>query len=338
MKHISSSKFLYLGLVSSLAGISTAALAENTGPTVYGKLDVSLVSADHESATPAKDQWELNSNASRLGVKGSLDLKETDLAVIYQAEYGIDADDGSTPFSQRNIFAGLKGSFGELRFGKFDTPLKVIDKVEQFADTYGDLDLLIGGSNRASNIVQYSSPTLADAITVNAAFIPAEGANVDGETGNEDGLTDTLSMSVVFDNKTIFAALAYDMDQAAGKSVDGISRGDIMRLVAGWKQDAIELGALFQQTSDNAAGSEREDTSYLVSGAFKADKFKFKLQYGMSDGDVTNNEGTITAVGVDYSLASKTIVYLYGSLLELDNATGADPKDTSFGLGFAHSF
>ncbi|HSX84988.1 MAG TPA: porin [Cellvibrio sp.] len=121
--------------MTAALGFSTQQALANP-PTVYGKLNITLDQFDHEGAArvtsgqaPAVvDQWELNSNASRLGVKGELVLDNTGLTVVYLAEYETDADDGgSSPFVQRNIYAGLQGSFGRVIGGKFDTPLKVIE-------------------------------------------------------------------------------------------------------------------------------------------------------------------------------------------------------------------
>src|SRR3546814_11143333 len=53
------------------------------------------------------------------------DVGVADLKCIYQLEYGIDPDGSEgAPFSERNIFVGLKGGFGAVQFGKYDTPVK----------------------------------------------------------------------------------------------------------------------------------------------------------------------------------------------------------------------
>jgi predicted porin len=150
-------------------------------PTVYGKINVTLDQFDYEGAArvlagqaPAVvDQWEVNSNASRLGIKGELALENTGLTVVYLAEFETNADDGSSsPFSQRNIYAGLQGNFGRIIGGKFDTPLKVIEgKVDQFNDLRADIDVLVGGQNRADNIIQYSTPKFASVLTANLALL-----------------------------------------------------------------------------------------------------------------------------------------------------------------------
>src|SRR3546814_1559695 len=88
-----------------------------------------------------KDQ----NNSSRLGFKGDQDVGVADLKVIYQLEYGIDPDGSEgAPFSERNIFVGLKGGFGAVQFGKYDTPVKNAGaKTDLFNDqSIGDIGSL----------------------------------------------------------------------------------------------------------------------------------------------------------------------------------------------------
>lgn len=335
--------FLSLAVTAAL-GFSTHQALANP-PTVYGKLNITLDQFDHEGvariasgqAPVVVDQWELNSNASRLGVKGELALENTGLTVVYLAEYETDADDGgSSPFVQRNIYAGLQGSFGRVIGGKFDTPLKVIEgKVDQFNDLRADIDVLLGGQNRANNIIQYATPKLAKVFTANLAFITPEGADVDLDGEADDGLTDTLSASLVADNGIFYGAIAYDSNQLARRSLDGLVRADVIRAVGTAKLGSFELGALVQQASDVVADSDAEDTSYLVSGAWNINQFKVKAQYGIAEAKVSDEEGTLAAVGVDYHLGAKTKVFTYYSALDVDNA---DLADNTFAIGFDHSF
>lgn len=347
MKQISYKHILFSGLIVG-AGAGQGVLAEGQTPAVfYGKFNLSLDQLDVEGASnliqgkaaSQSEQWELNSNASRLGVKGEQALADSGLSVFYQAEYETNVDDGSngdTAFSQRNTFAGLRGSFGEVRLGKFDTPLKTAEgKVDQFNDLRADLDVLIGGQNRANNIVQYTSPALAKSITLNAAFIPGEGSDTDLDGSADQHLADTVSLSAVLDKKPFYLALAYDQHQAARRSIDGIVRGELLRLVGGWSNGQVELGALLEQVSDDASNSQKQDTSYLLSGAFKAGKFKYKAQYGLSQGKVSDEQGQLLALGLDYSLAAQSSLYAYWTSLDLDQA---ERSDNSLGLGFTYSF
>ena len=130
--------------LSALVLISMSAIS---APKVYGKLNIA-VNNDGSDGVNEKE-IDLVSNASRLGFKGKVDMKNG-LTGIYQIEYEIDitSDDLKGPkaltgatlsnntlstsssntgvkFNQRNSFVGLKGSFGTLKIGTHDTPLKL---------------------------------------------------------------------------------------------------------------------------------------------------------------------------------------------------------------------
>lgn len=341
---------LVIALGSALvSGISTSALADSSGPTWYGRANVSFDHFNNQGAAlipqakakASLNQWQLNSNASRLGIKGALDLDQPSLPVdqvVYQAEYEINVDDGNTgadSFNQRNIFVGLSGGFGLVTAGKFDTPLKTAEgKIDQFNDLAGDFDALIGGQNRLANIVQYTSPNVANFV-FNAAIIPAEGTDANKDGINDGSAASTISSSVIFDNQTFYGALAYDKDQAARRSLDSITRADIIRAVATVKQGDLEAGVLLQNAQDSAPNSKKEDSSYLLSAAWNFDRTKIKAQYGSSKGKVSDEKGTLLDLGVDYKLAKKTIAYAYWSSLDLDKA---NLTDKTVGIGVSHSF
>ena len=115
--------------------------------TVYGKLFITLESQEMITGT------ELNtkSNASRLGIKGSIELKK-ELEVIYQAEYEVDSVDGTADesnrqtFKQRNTFVGIKGSLGTLFLGTHDTAFrKSQNTIDLFNDLASDIKNILEG-------------------------------------------------------------------------------------------------------------------------------------------------------------------------------------------------
>ncbi|MGB0445523.1 MAG: porin, partial [Porticoccaceae bacterium] len=95
---------------AALTALLTVPLAAANGPIdgmVYGKINVSVVNSDDGT----NDSWELKSNASRIGLKGSTEISEG-LSVFYKTEFEVCVDDGDckgNTIGQRNIFAGIKG-------------------------------------------------------------------------------------------------------------------------------------------------------------------------------------------------------------------------------------
>eukprot|EP00003_Mantamonas_plastica_P021628 TRINITY_DN352_c0_g8_i1.p1 TRINITY_DN352_c0_g8~~TRINITY_DN352_c0_g8_i1.p1 ORF type:complete len:330 (+),score=95.66 TRINITY_DN352_c0_g8_i1:149-1138(+) len=318
--------------IGSMVVAPSVAMADK-GPVVYGKVNVSYENQDDGT----NDAWKLQSNASRLGVKGDLDLDVQDLKAVYKAEFEISVDDGDKDgqtFAQRNIYGGFAhAKAGTLIAGKFDTPLKTSQgKVDQFNDIQGDLKNIMAGDNRVSNIVQYSTPTIADMVKVNVALIPGE----DQSAGAEDnGVADAISSSIVFDNGAFYGALAYDSEISDKLEADptGDSKLNILRATGMVRMDMFEVGLLYQLAEEEAG--DGEDSSYLVSGAVKLDRWKLKAQYGLTQADTTDEELTLMAVGADYKLAKNSKAFAYFSQVEADLA---DSEDTTFGIGFEHKF
>jgi len=342
-----------------IGAVPALALAE--GPTLYGKINVTLDSVSTDTGAPATstDVWSLNSNASRIGVKGDAETGIQGLKGLYYAEFGIKADDGVGPFTQRNIYAGLKADVGTLRLGKIDSPLKDSQgKVDQFNDLAADIQNLGPGESRVDNLVYYSSPKLADALTVNLAFAPGEGrdldnADNDANTGTdvEDGIADYLSASLVYEKDALYAALAIAQNNSGSGNNDGYvdidgatantqSVADIVRLTVTWKADAFEVGALYQTSEDvgDTTAPTGEDALWLVSGAYKNDKWKFKAQAGANEGDASGRERTLTAIGADYAVGKATTLFGYWASVENDPVAATRPETTTIALGIDQKF
>lgn len=338
-------KQLLAAAIGTLVAAPSIALADK-GPTVYGKVNVSYENYDNGT----DDQWELNSNASRIGVKGALDLDFQNVQAIYQAEFEIDVDNGDSgggeTFDQRNIYGGFThANLGTLIAGKFDTPFKKAQlDVDLFDNLGGDISSILGGEERVSNIIQYSTPKLADVITLNLAMIPGEGDDKAGET--RDNAADAFSSSVVFDNGTIFGAVAYDSEVTTNiydADFAGIGEDlylvDAVRVSGGARIQNFELGAIYQksETSDDVASMSYEDSSYILSGAFSLNRLKLKAQYGLTSMDQTDDDLTLMALGADYKVGDKSKIFGYYANAEADENTSS-LEDTYFGVGFEHKF
>lgn len=351
----------------TLAILAAPALALADGPTLYGKLNVTLDSVDTDTGVAAPtNNYQLNSNASRIGIKGDAETGVQGLKGLYYAEFGIDVADGDTSttgtgltFSQRNIYAGLKGGFGALRLGKIDSPLKESQgKVDQFNDLAGDIQNLLAGETRYNNAIYYSSPKIAEGLTINVAAYPGEGVDIDDADGDQDTTTgvetdllDTVSASVVWEKGPLYAALAIDQNGSGSGSLDGFvdingavagspKVADIVRGTVVYKADAFEVGALYENAEDVAQGATGEDNAWLVSGAWKNGNWKLKAQYGVNEGDVTEDEKTLTALGFDYSVGKSTTLIGYWTSVEVDDGAPAsiDTETTTIGLGLDQKF
>lgn len=298
----------------ALSALSAAAAAE---PTLYGKANVSYQLVDQTAASGSESSYfELKSNASRVGIKGIEKLEGSSLELIYNFEYGteVDGDTGNKTFSQRNIFVGVKGGFGTLKAGKFDSPLKVAQKkVDLFNDLEGDIkNMITENDNRPSNIVGFTSNKLADMITVSVASVASE------VEGDDDG----YSTSVSFDQSGLYLALAYD------KNVEA-EHASALRFVTQYNLSDIQLGVLYESAKANDDADSVN--GWIVSGKYSVEKLVFKVQFGQSD--IKEEDAKALNLGVDYKLSKKAKLFSYFSTNEyLEGADTADNQYLGAGL------
>lgn len=356
--------------VAAAAPLSTFA----AGPTVYGRLDLSTEyeTRDIDAAYVDggvddfdSDRWLVRSNSSRFGVKGDAQLMGG-LKGIYQAEFGIKAEDTSESISGRNTYAGLQGNFGTLLMGRKDTPLKEAQgKVDLFNDTIADIQYYFGGEERASNAIGYSSPLLSKAFQVNLMVIEKEEWDKDGTGADKEdaknGPLDSWSTSVTYTEGSNYFALAYDnevstkwgilesvdADASSGTPFLGDAHAmDTIRLVGQFGLDSLTLGGMFEssESSDDIGGEDLEANGFMLNAAFKLDTrntVKFQLAQTTTELGDLENEITEVALGWDNKLSdtSKLYALLAENTSEISNdADDAEGSQMNFAVGLQHNF
>ncbi|MCV6625608.1 MAG: porin [Cellvibrionaceae bacterium] len=286
--------------------------------TVYGKANVAVQSADEKGDSIT----EVVSNASRVGFKGKEDLGNG-LKAIYKFEYETHIDDGDKDgdtFSQRNIFVGLEGGFGQVIVGKYDTPFKKAQKkVDLFNDLEGDIkSILTKNDNRSSNQIQYTTPKIAGAIKAKISYIANE------DESRDDG----ISTAIAYDDKDagVYLAVAYDQDVEK-------EGAEALRLVGQFKVSSVQLGVLWED-QDAGGSSLRDGDGWVVSAKVKVSKpVALKLQYGQSD--MVKEDAKTWSMGADYKLSKKTKLFAYYTHEEADNMS--DDNDYA-GVGIEMKF
>jgi predicted porin len=302
-----------------MASLAIAPFTAANGPIdgkLYGKINVSVVNSDNGST----DTWKLNSNASRIGLKGSSQISE-ELSVFYKTEFEVDVDGDGDVFKQRNIYAGIKGQYGLLLAGKNDTPTKLAQKkIDLFNDSVGDIKNTFEGENRESNIIAYTTPSYGN-FSASYAFIPGEGI---GDNGNEDtnrGLANSNSYSVNYSNGDLYVAIAADSN---------VDEYDVLRVVSQYQFDAWQFGLMYQE-SEKVDGTV-DESGYFASAAYKIDNITYKAQYGNNENDTDGSDKTTLSLGADFKLAKNTKSFAFFT----DNEDSSSTK--TFGLGLEHKF
>lgn len=293
---------------------------------VYGKANVSLQNADEAAMDDSR--VELVSNASRIGVKGSEAVNST-LKVIYQFEYQTEVDDGrggnNQTFGQRNSFLGLQGSAGTLMGGHFDTPTKVLqEKVDLFNDLEGDIATIFRGEIRASNIVQYSTPSFGGGFALSVAYVSEENdGTFSRPVGSEP--TDGISTSFGYTSNMFYAGVSVDQDVEA-------EGADLIRAVARVTLGAVQLGVLAEKFE--VADADIDESGILASVLWNVtDKWALKGQYGQSDVKLADGENA--SIGLDYKMTKNATLFSYATKIE-DEIASRD--DTYIGAGVDFKF
>jgi len=309
-------------LVASLApGLSFA----SDELDVYGRINVTLQNSDEANV----EQVELQSNSSRVGVKGEKALS-TSLKVIYQLEWGvnIDSEGNDDNLVPRNQFVGLEGAFGTVKVGRHDTALKQAQgNFDLFDDLEGDITKVFNGENRLKDYVGYVTPVFGKAFSATVNFFPGE----DPDAGN-DGVADKSSISFKYDSDLLYIAVAHD-DNVDG---DGVTTN---RFVGGHTFGPARVMLLYQQT-DN--GTLKED-GFGASLAWTFGKNVAKVQYLAADiwrtqaqaDPLDNKLESQLSNGLDRRLGEGTRLFGFYTTGEIG---GTNETNSYVAVGIEHKF
>lgn len=315
-------------LIALAASLAMVAGAE-AETKLYGKFNVSATQSSYKDAAgDDASQYNLNSHASRLGVKGKEDLGSA--KAIYKMEFEVYVDDGSKTssgeddagdefdynktFSQRNIYVGLDyGSAGSVRLGHFDTPTKVSQgKFDLFNDIV-DFKNVLDGENRSSNQINYTTADMGG-LKVSASTMMSEA----------DGVGNGTSVSASYKMGGLYVAVAMD---------DNVKEESVQRVTAIYKAGDIRVGVLAQQVDEKDVCTDCDELGYAANVSFKMGKNTLKAQVETGD---QKAEGTqVSTLGVDHKLGKATTAYALYTQSEDDSA---DSEVSTFGVGLIHKF
>ena len=294
-------------------------LSLNAKPTVYGTLWVTLESQDGASGS----EINLVSNASRLGLKDSIDLRDT-LKFVYQVEYEIDPVEGKADESkgrtlkQRNTFVGFKGAYGTLFLGKHDTAFKrSSSKIDLFNDLAGDIKNILHGENRMEDFIGYTTPLFSESLS--ATFNAMRG----GESISGRDIGDSMTFSLNYKTTLLSAAVSIDSD---------VKGYDSNRVSVQFPLNKTKLGIIYQNSKNLMTGI-KEDGYVLSLSRQVGNKGIFKTQIAKSDMKI--NSGKQTSFSYDHKINKELKLFLM-----ITDLTGDDllnNKDVG-AVGFKYKF
>lgn len=286
-----------LFLASAVAALSVT--AAQAAPTVYGKAFLTLDYVEDGRA-------QLNSNASRIGVKGGSALtSNTDL--VYQLEYGVKVDDDSTQFTSRDTYLGLSHKqYGTLLAGRLSGIDGQVDYANVTAGGLADAVMTERDGDRSNNAFAYISPS-HNGLT----FLGMYAMDENNVTGNRDA----FGVGAKYEpNGANYRAGATYVQVAGGTKIARVSGAYDL-------SQATTIGALYQHHKDKedvvtlSAEHKYAQTPWTVYG-----------QLDLADYKAGGDRQRLVAGG-KYGFNKATTGHVYA---KADKVKGGD---TSFGVG-----
>ena len=175
------------------------AIADDSTVTLYGTLNADFENVKAKGGgtgvAEIKQRNRVSSNSSNIGFKGVEPLGGG-VDAIFQAESSVNLDAGGGTWASRNSGIGLKGGFGTVIIGQWDSAYKISTiRLDPFGDTtIGAYTGILGGGSqttagnqttrssfdrRVSNSLTYISPDIANSgVVIRATY----GANEEKTT------------------------------------------------------------------------------------------------------------------------------------------------------------
>ena len=300
---------------AALASVSVQA-AEGSTVDVYGNIQYAYT--DTDEGTDFVD------NGSTIGLKGETKIND-DLTAFFKYELEFNADQKENHDSKADLdqaFVGLKGNFGKVQVGSFDTIYN--NAIQDSVDQFEVLDMTNAEDTTEGDTIAYFSPSMNGFEVQVAAQFKGDTTSTDNVDTDNDGTsvmgvvkysTDLVSVALGYDSRENTSAtdpkattgLAVTVMPMANLSVTGKyettdDTQDVLGLAARYGYGVGDVYASYQNVDPDAAGSSDYN------------------EY---------------AAGVTYSLASN--IYVFGEVGKYENATNND-TDTQTSVGVYYGF
>jgi len=358
-------KLIAVAIATAVA--APAAVAADT--TLYGKAHVSIQSNSNVSNTSTADNYTVNSNASRLGIKGSEDLGNG-LKAIFKMEFGIDVDQNAGINDGRNTYVGLSGGWGTFLAGKHDTPARVgfyAAGTDFLGDSVIDMNSIAGSAGggkstftefRLDNAIAYISPNMSG-FTAAVAVVPGEGTTTNTNNNKANGLADAYSMTLIYGGGGLKASVGYEVATKAylnNGSLTATTQADhkMWQLGASYTFGDFTVGANYEKDDNYLSNRNINRTAWAIAGKANFGNNYVVVNYGANNRDKSGlgtdpvalqgvmEDAKGYGIGIGHKFSKRTQVYAAYHATNYDHAkTGGGVKlhdQSSFALGMIHTF
>lgn len=315
-------------IVAAIAATLAAPAIATADTKIYGNFRASLNTGDlngvDNSATVVN-------NASRLGLKGA--IGNDNLKGIYHLQMGANNDGAGSALSSRFYFAGLKGGFGKVIYGRLSTPYKMAGvKQDPFYDT--SAGTANGGSNHGysslnnsftNNTIAYYSPKIGGGVSFNASVSIDDAASDDHDYG----------IGVEYATKAFKVGVSHlELGDTPVIAANGGAE-TATRIYASAKVGAAGTVAASLESVDFGGADNAKFTH--VNGTYKVSP-KVKLAASVSNvsdglaGAGRNSDSDGAAVGVFYNVLENTTLSAMYTSVDYSDDTAVDRDGIAFGV------
>lgn len=336
---------------TSAGKATTKSLSMPDGLSIYGIADAGIEYGDYGQGHKVRVQSGLGS-ASRLGFKGERSFGE-DLSAYFQLEAGVSFDNGqntghssnisnpgqgaassSAPNTtgvsifSRNTFVGLRGKYGDIRFGRDYAPIYSITSTSDPFTIGGATAFRLWSSAAASrfdNGVFYASPVLGG-FQLNLAYSAGMENNSKSNVGVSGSTTSIgpkdegkgASASLSYKNGPLFAAIGY-LNFLRQGTVTAPATEDVRRsarnLAATYDFKVAKIFGQYLLGEDNQEGVGKKldrRVWWLGLSVPLKEVHTLRAVYGhLDDRMSTDRDSDHFGLGYEYALDKQTDLYAY---------------------------
>ena len=305
----------------------------------YGKL---RVSADNRAGDFDDNRTSLSSNASRIGVYGTIPTSVSQMNAIYRAELQYEATKADqSQLSWRDAYAGLQSpDWGTLRLGRLTTAYKItLEKVDPWIDNaleshaFGRQGSSEFHANFFNSAIDYTTPFFGNGITGSVwyALALSDSSQALHNTGTLQNYMGggAGGIGVQYEAGPVFLGADYINIDADIINLAGLHNGDGFQVAGRYTFfNKLTLGVFYEDVKDLGLGE-----NYNVNAIYEFNRFRFIASYGGNDNSTVygNSKYTNWNVGVKYAL-SKDSELIAGFDQRQDDTLGLSFDTFTIGL------
>jgi predicted porin len=303
-----------------LATLGTSAFAQSSTVTLYGRVNVTV---ERQKLGSGSNNWVMQNNASRFGLKGSEDLGGG-MKAGFQIEHGFNINNGTqsqSAFWARQSEVNLSGGWGMVRLGNFTSEAyyATSDYIGMHNHETGtSSDAFYAYVGRNTGKIAYRTPAMGGA-TAEIAVTEA-GSNPDR----------TIDFAVNYDAGPLHLGFGYEKGNNNAKQMAG-------RVL--YEMGALTLGATIQRDTDGFGAGLGDRTNYRLAGMYTMGATELHLNYGRAgdyDKLAGNQKANQYTLGLNQNLSKRTKVYTFFTKVADSGTLYGDFQ--SFAVGVRHNF